>query len=190
MAVGIYKITNPNGAVYIGSSKNIEQRWNSYKRLVNVSQCKLHNSFLKYGIESHKFEILEICDIQNLLKLEREYSLKFNVLSRENLNLRIPKYLESYTHFSDESKLKMSKAKLGKPSNKKGISLTNEIKLKLSLAKKGKPSKRGTLILNTENGIFYNSICDAANSINMKRSTLSEMLIGRNKNKTNFIYSK
>lgn len=33
--IGVYKITNPNGAVYIGSSIDIKRRFNQYKRLNN-----------------------------------------------------------------------------------------------------------------------------------------------------------
>lgn len=45
------------------------------------------------------------------------------------------------------------------------------------------------LILNTSNGIFYDTITDAAKSINMKMTTLSAKLLGQNKNNTNFIYA-
>ena len=31
MKTGIYKITNPNGKVYIGQSIDIDKRWNKYK---------------------------------------------------------------------------------------------------------------------------------------------------------------
>jgi len=37
---GVYKITNPNGRVYIGSSVNIHKRFNEYKKLRCVSQKK------------------------------------------------------------------------------------------------------------------------------------------------------
>jgi len=56
--IGIYKITNPKGKVYIGQSWNIQERFNQYKKLHCKRQRKLYNSFLKYGIENHKFEII------------------------------------------------------------------------------------------------------------------------------------
>jgi hypothetical protein len=31
--IGIYKIINPNGRIYIGQSTNIEGRWTKYKQL-------------------------------------------------------------------------------------------------------------------------------------------------------------
>ena len=42
--------------------------------------------------------------------------------------------------YSDETKLKMSLAKIGKPTWNKGLSMTDETKQKMSLAKIGKPS--------------------------------------------------
>lgn len=45
------------------------------------------------------------------------------------------------------------------------------------------------LILNTENGIFYSSIQEAANSMNYKQTTLSAKLTGQNPNNTYFIYA-
>ena len=63
---GIYKITNPNNEIYIGQSSNINKRWQTYKRLKDVTtQPKLYESLKKYGWENHKFEILEITDDKN-----------------------------------------------------------------------------------------------------------------------------
>lgn len=56
--VGIYKITSPSGSVYIGQSHNIEKRWKSYKYVRCREQPKLYNSLLKYGAETHKFEVI------------------------------------------------------------------------------------------------------------------------------------
>lgn len=33
--IGVYKIESPTGKVYIGSSKDIESRWNQYRSLFN-----------------------------------------------------------------------------------------------------------------------------------------------------------
>jgi group I intron endonuclease len=70
--IGIYKITNPSGKIYIGASKDILKRWNSdYKYICNVkSQIKLYKSFKKYGISNHTFEIVEICNVNFLFNKE------------------------------------------------------------------------------------------------------------------------
>ncbi len=49
---------------------------------------------------------------------------------------------------------------------------------------KGSPN----LVLNIENGIYYDSVIDAAYTINMKPNTLVCKLVGKNRNNTNFIY--
>jgi hypothetical protein len=48
---------------------------------------------------------------------------------------------------------------------------------------------RSKVILNTENGIFYNSILEASKYSNIKYSALKAMLIGQNKNKSAFRYA-
>ena len=62
--IGIYKITNPKGKIYVGKSKNILSRFNSYYKIQHCKQQrKLYNSLKKYGPENHIFEILEECDL-------------------------------------------------------------------------------------------------------------------------------
>lgn len=57
--VGIYKITNPEGKSYIGLSREIETRWNSYKNMQFQSNTLLKESFKKYGYLNHIFEVIE-----------------------------------------------------------------------------------------------------------------------------------
>ena len=64
--IGIYKITSPSKKIYIGQSIDIEYRWKSYKRLHCQTQTKLYNSLKKYGSDKHKFEILQLCDKEQL----------------------------------------------------------------------------------------------------------------------------
>lgn len=51
----------------------------------------------------------------------------------------------------------------------------------------GKDNPKSNLILDKSNGVFYYSVVEAANSINIKPTTLRAMLRGENKNKTHFI---
>lgn len=56
----IYKITNPNGRIYIGKTVNMTARIRSYKCQKSVSQQPLvFRSFQKYGFENHTFEIID-----------------------------------------------------------------------------------------------------------------------------------
>jgi group I intron endonuclease len=88
--IGIYKITSPTEKVYIGASKNILKRWSfDYKYVCNVkSQKKLYRSFKKYGIANHKFEIIEVCKIEELFNKEI-YWIKFYNSYKKGLNSTI-----------------------------------------------------------------------------------------------------
>ena len=67
MKAGIYKITNLiNSKVYIGQSRNIEERWKEHIEKGNNQNSEeynypLYQAFRKYGIDNFKFEILEEC---------------------------------------------------------------------------------------------------------------------------------
>jgi len=74
---GIYKITNPNGKVYIGKSKNIISRYYKYNTLKCEKQKVIYNSLKKYGPENHKFEIIEECGVDELMEREKYYKIKF-----------------------------------------------------------------------------------------------------------------
>jgi len=68
---GVYKITNPIGQVYIGSSINIKRRWKEHKNSFNKGEkTKIALSINDYGASNHTYDILEVCD--NLSFRERE----------------------------------------------------------------------------------------------------------------------
>lgn len=93
MKAGIYKIENSKGGIYIGQSKNVDERLSRYKKLQCCKfQLLLYRSFLKYGIENHTFEILEKGKFtkEELNKMEKEYIIKYNSfrkLNKKGLNL-------------------------------------------------------------------------------------------------------
>ena len=57
--------------------------------------------------------------------------------------------------------------------------------IKHSFDKLNKQSYQSKIVLNLENGVFYHSAKEAANSSNLKYTTLRAMLNGQNPNKTN-----
>jgi group I intron endonuclease len=67
---GIYKITNPNGKVYIGKSKDIITRYYKYNNLKCENQKIIYDSLKKYGPGNHIFDIIEECDISSLSERE------------------------------------------------------------------------------------------------------------------------
>lgn len=74
---GVYKITClSNDKIYIGSSKDISNRFRQHKYL--LKKYKHDNKFLqndwnKYGESNFKFEILEECNEEDRFNLEQKY---------------------------------------------------------------------------------------------------------------------
>ena len=73
----IYKITNTiTGDFYIGSSKNVKQRWASHKCPSTWKNCPnnpLYKDMQKYGVNKFVFEILAEVEIEHLKEKEQEF---------------------------------------------------------------------------------------------------------------------
>jgi group I intron endonuclease len=82
--IGIYKITNPEGHIYIGQSIDIKKRWSQYRLYLAKSQRKLNYSFITHGYQNHIFEIVEICEKEVLNSLECYYIKKYNACEQLN----------------------------------------------------------------------------------------------------------
>lgn len=131
--IGIYKITNPNGKVYVGQSTNIESRKKQYSRLDNCKQqIKLYHSLVKYSFTNHSFEVVEECVVEELNIRERYWQEFYNVLE-EGLNLRLTETSDRSGKLSKETKEKMSKTRKeynqtpeGKESRKRAMANTDQ----------------------------------------------------------------
>ena len=107
--IGIYKITSPTGRIYIGQSVDIDYRWNDYRNKNCKSQPRLSRSFLKHGIDNHKFEVIEECSIESLNEKERYYQDLYKCIY-DGLNCRLTASDGKSGRMSKESRLKMSEA--------------------------------------------------------------------------------
>lgn len=160
--IGIYKITNPKGKVYIGQSSKIEKRFKSYKKMnkSNSSQVRLHRSFLKYGIENHSFDILIECEIEELNNKERYYQDLFECIGKKGLNCVLVSTKEIKSVVSSETRLKQSisarnkvlteehKANISKSNTKSmlGKKHSKESLILMSLNRKGTSSRLGATL--------------------------------------------
>lgn len=111
--IGIYKIISPSNKIYIGQSINIKNRKGQYKNYKGNSSSIgpiLLNSLNKYGWESHKFDIIEECSIEELNKKEvlwKKYYL--NGCNNDWSNILFCElYDKSGGPKSEETKLKQS----------------------------------------------------------------------------------
>jgi len=215
--IGIYKITNPTNKIYIGQSINIEKRFKNYRWICNSkNQIILNRSFKKYGVENHIFEVIEECSIELLNELERYWQDFYNVISSENLNCKLTSTKDKKSIVTQLTKNKISKGNKGKIRTNEHINILKnnwlgkkhsqesidkmrknnaranlgktaslETRLKIS---KNNSRHHSKLVLNTETGIFYNSIKDASLSTNFKYEYIKTNLNGTTlKNRTNFI---
>lgn len=224
--IGIYKITNPKGKIYIGQSINIRDRFYKYNNLNCKEQIKLYRSLNKYGVNNHIFEIIEECLEEELNNRERYYQDLYNVIEK-GLNLKLTQTNDKSGKLSNETKLKISLSNKGKSKNI-GRVLSEDTKLKISKAHIGKVlsnstknkiskanknrkmpeshyikrsiatkginnpmyGKTGSLapsskkVICTKTNIIYDSIKEAAISININVKTLSYKLNKPLKNNT------
>jgi group I intron endonuclease len=119
--IGIYKITNPNGKIYIGQSVDIEKRWKLHKYVHESGRCNYHlyNSFRKYGFDAHIFEVVEECMDSELNDRERYYQDKYNSI-KEGLNSRYTKSNDKSGRLSEETLKKLSNIRKGRIAPNKG----------------------------------------------------------------------
>ena len=113
MITGIYKITSPSNKIYVGQSINIERRFKEYqiyKASISIGS-KLFKSFQKYGVENHRFEIIEECTLEQLNEQEIYWGHRFNTLGKNGLNLRLG---NAKGICSEETKKKIGKGNKGK----------------------------------------------------------------------------
>lgn len=69
--IGIYKITNKiSGKSYIGQSNDIERRFKEHQTKGNRSRIPVDIAIQKYGKESFTYEIIELCQIEQLNEKE------------------------------------------------------------------------------------------------------------------------
>ena len=78
---GIYKIENLiTHKVYVGQSIHIFQRWREHFHHDNMPwvHSLLYDDFAAYGIENFSFQILELCEEEQLNEREVYYIEKYN----------------------------------------------------------------------------------------------------------------
>lgn len=149
----IYKIVNPKGRIYIGSTIDVKARKRHYKGSRCKQQVKLYHSIQKYGWEQHIFSVIEDVEFEQMYVRERFYQEKFKVVE-EGLNCL---YVETDIKprvIGEEARKKMSlnngarnkspewQAKI--TAALQGRVLSEEHKNKISMTKKGTKESKET----------------------------------------------
>ena len=73
----VYKITNTvTGDFYIGSSKDVKQRWANHKKpsvWKRYSNNPMYLDMQKYGVDKFEFQILEEVEVEKLKEKEQQF---------------------------------------------------------------------------------------------------------------------
>jgi len=210
--IGIYKIINPKGKIYIGKSKDIFRRMKSYMYLNSVG-TKIKNSIKKYGWEQHIFEIIEECNLEQLDEKEI-YWIKYHDSVNYGLNIGLG---GGGGNMTQQTKDKISKNWKNKSNEEK-----NNINKKRGIGNKNKPKptsgyrnwkdkdlnrlilsspfnqpdwsekcKKPVLMLSKENNIIlkeFNSVSEAAFFVGVTQGALSFHLAGKSKTSGGYIW--
>ena len=137
---GVYIIQNTTtNLYYIGSSKDIKNRWRQHRYLLRRGQHHsphLQRSWDKYGEESFVFEILEECSVDHLIATEQRFfeNMKpaYNVCPKANgVQGRPSKFKGEKRSYTADARFNMGSAWRGK-------SLTDDTKRLMSETRKGR----------------------------------------------------
>jgi len=198
----VYKITNTiNGKLYFGITKvGIRKRWIQHVCNSKRKPYHLYRAMVKHGIQNFKIEIVKICKTENEM-----YNLEIELISTHKSNDSMFGYNNSTggeTSTKGSTRTLEQRAKISqyqKIRKRKPFSVETIEKMRLSAlgrdtskavsasvkARKGLPAKnRLKVFYYNENGerIIFNSITDAAKSVNLNVSAIHNNL--NNKTKT------
>jgi group I intron endonuclease len=189
--IGIYKITNPKGKVYIGQSIDINRRFNEYQKMLCSQSKKLYYSFKKYGVDNHNFEIIEECTNDQLNSKEEYYILFYNSHIK-GLNIKIASK-PSWTGKKRPEHSKMLKEKgcgfqytrtkqhrdnMSNVMKEVWSKKKNDIIQKIKVNKIGKKTKS---VKCNENGVIYKSIKECSEQMNISKGVICSFVKGKYK---------
>lgn len=146
--IGIYKIINPKGKVYIGQTIDYYRRLRHYRLLKCKQQPKLYASLVEYGFANHMVILIKECNVEELTKWERYFQEMYKSVGTNGLNCILVRNEHFTGGHSDESKKKISDSLKGRKANQKAIDglieynktriLTKENRVNLGNGNRGK----------------------------------------------------
>ena len=194
---GIYKISALDYKyVYIGSASDLYKRFHRHlsQLIKNKHENRyLQNIFNKHGWFNFKFELIEFCDIDNLISREQYYIDTLN----PNINILRVAGSPLGVKRSDEYRLKMSNSQKNRNSENYGHKHSEETKLLLSIRKRGcKPSEKARLARCTEivqftiSGKFVKEwdCISRCNDYGFTNTGINNCLNGRSKSSGNYVW--
>jgi group I intron endonuclease len=181
-----------NGKKYIGSSVNLSRRFyayyseQSFKIQLQKEKSAIYSAILKYGHSNFKLEILEYCELSDVIDREGYY---FNLLKPEYNLLPIAGSSLGYK-YSEEARKKMSIAQTGKNNPMYGTTSpmfgrTGDNHPRFGKSRPegaGSPSQKIEVFdKDTNQSTIFDSIVAAARALNIHQATISKYLINNRK---------
>lgn len=186
---GIYKITDIiNGKIYIGSSKNLYDRIRIHIMRLNHnnhSNILLQRFVNKYGINSLKLDIIELCDSKDCIILEQKWIDCLKCVSPNGFNLCEKAYSVIGRRHTQEAKNKISKANKGKIAAFKGMKHSNETKNNISNTKLrkslGEFQECLFVLITKEEEKVFNSLTEASTKSGTSKTAIINNINGLSK---------
>lgn len=138
---GIYKIQcTINKKVYIGQSGDIKTRFRTHKNKLRKNKHDnqyLQNAYIKYGEESFKYEIIEVCN-KELLDVKEIYWINFYNSLDEYFGYNMQSGGHKNKNLAESTKKLMSEQRRGEKHPNFGKHLSEETRNKISESHQGK----------------------------------------------------
>lgn len=185
---GVYKIVNPLGEVYVGSSLWVKKRLNQHKNLKkDCTDSKLVRSLKNFGWDAHKVSVICLCEnIVELRKWERYFQEFYDVLAT-GLNSSFVGTEDKEEVRGQEYRKNLAKGMAGKVGWIKGKKFTED-RLRRYRENLINVKRNSKMVFDLQTGIFYDSIQSAAHAKGLISCSLSFKLNKALKNKTSLVF--
>jgi group I intron endonuclease len=174
----IFEIIEECSIIMLNSKERYYQDFYNAMGKNGLNLC-LTETNLKPRVVSNYFR--ENLSERNKLRVWTEES-KNKLASKQKINMIGNSYKKGFKH-SDEFKENRRQIMIGN-SNTLGLKQSEESRIKMS-----KNSTVKKVVLDTNTGVFYNSLIELSNLYGIKPNTLAMKLSGYKKNNTQFIYA-
>ena len=192
----VYKLTSPEGKVYIGcTSLRPERRWRFGRKY--AYNRDLSNDVEKFGWDNFDHEIVASgLNEDDAFNMEKELIHRYNSTNPERgYNKAIGGKGSLGFHLTEETKRKISEFNIGEKNPRYGKHLSEETKRKISESHRAKHHTKETRykmsmsrigkgvkkVLCVETGQIYESVKQAASSAGCDRSNISSACTGPRK---------
>lgn len=182
---GVYQIVNliDDSKRYIGSSTNLGKRFSGHRADLRTGvhgNPIMQNAFIKYGGENFIFEVIELCNKEDIIKREQYWMDYYGFDNLYNIMPNAENNTGFYHSQETIDKIKLTKAINGKPvwnKGKKGY--------KRTFNPNSMPETKDFAFVAPNNTLFIgNNIRAFSKAMNLSESGFSKLISGKRKCKS------